>query len=74
MDCENNDVALGRLFPGPRDGAWAKIGDKINQCLWTSGIGHDYGMTRVYQMAAERAGYGTSTYKPYFHGQSPFFG
>jgi hypothetical protein len=38
---ENNDIALGRLLPGPRDGAWAKIGDKISQCLRASGIGHD---------------------------------
>ncbi len=63
---ENNDVALGRLLPGPRDGAWTKISDEISQCLRTSGIGYNYGMTSGYQMAAERARYVTGTYKPTF--------
>ena len=43
---ENNDVALGCLLPGPRDGAWTKISDKISQCLRTSRIGYDNGMTQ----------------------------
>jgi hypothetical protein len=46
MYSENNDVALGCLFPSPGDGAWTKISDKMSQCLWTSGIGYNYGMTR----------------------------
>ena len=62
---ENNEVALGRLFLAPRDGAGAEIGDEISQCRRTSGIGYNYGVTSVYQMAAERAGYSTGTYKSY---------
>jgi hypothetical protein len=74
MYSENNDVALGRLFPGPRDGAQTEVSDKLSQCLRTSGIGYNYGMTSVYQMVAEGTRYGTGTYKTYFHDQSPFFG
>jgi hypothetical protein len=57
MYSENNDVAFGRLFPGPRDGAWTKINDKMSQCVWTSGIGYNYGMTSGYQVTADRACY-----------------
>jgi hypothetical protein len=70
----NNEVALGRLLFDSRDGARAKLGDKISQCLRTSGIGYDYGMTSVYQMAAERTGYVAGTDKSYFLDESPFFG
>src|SRR5580692_9654189 len=45
MSGENNDVALGRLIPGPRDGAWTEISDKLSQCLRTSGIGYNYAVT-----------------------------
>jgi len=55
MDSENNDVALGRLLPGPRDGAWTKISDKTSQCRRTAGIGYNYGVTSIYQVTAERA-------------------
>jgi hypothetical protein len=67
MDGENNDVALGRLLPGPCDGARTEIGDEIGQCRRTPGIGYNYGVTSVYQMAANRTRYVTSTYKPYFY-------
>jgi hypothetical protein len=30
MDSKNNDVALGRLLPGDRDGARTEISDKIS--------------------------------------------
>jgi hypothetical protein len=53
MDSENNGVALGRLFHGPRDGARTEISDKISQCVWTSGIGHNYSMTSGYQVTAD---------------------
>jgi hypothetical protein len=48
MYSENNDVALGRLFPGPCDGTCTEIGDEISQCLRTSGIRYNYRVTRVY--------------------------
>jgi hypothetical protein len=70
---ENNDFALRCLFFGPRGGIWTKIGHEITQRLRASGVGYDYGMTGVYQMAAERASYVTRTYKSYFHNHSPFF-
>ena len=63
---KNNDVAFGRLLLGPRDGAWTEISDKISQCLRTSGVGYNYGVTSGYQMAAERACYVTGTIKPIF--------
>src|SRR5580698_6238028 len=71
MYSENNDVAPGRLLPGPRDGARTEIGNKNSQRLRTSGIGYNYGMTSGYQVTTKRAGYGTGAYKPYFHRQSP---
>jgi hypothetical protein len=71
---ENNHVALGRLFPGPRNGAGTKISDKISQCLRTSGIRYNYGVARVYQVTAKRACNVPGSYKSYFHDQSPFFG
>jgi len=37
MYSENNDVALGCLFPGPSDGAGTKISDKMSQCRRTVG-------------------------------------
>jgi hypothetical protein len=67
MYSEYSDVALGRLLPGPRDGAWTEVGNKLSQRLWTSRIGYNNGMTSGYQMAAERTRYLTGTYKPYFH-------
>jgi hypothetical protein len=69
---ENDDVALGRLLPGTCDGSWAKIGNKISQCLRPSGIGYDYGMTRDDQVATDRTRNFACTYKSYFHDQSPF--
>ena len=48
MRSENDDVALGRLLPGPCDGARTEFGDKISQCRRTPGIGYYYGVTRVY--------------------------
>ena len=66
MGSENDDVALGSLLFRPGDCARTEIGDKISQCLWTSRIGYNYGMTSGYQMAAERTRYVTGTYKPYF--------
>jgi hypothetical protein len=71
MDSENNDVALGRLFRGSCDGAWTEIGDEISQCLRTSGIGYNYGMTSVYQVTAERACYVPGSQKTYFHNPPP---
>jgi hypothetical protein len=71
---ENNDVARSRLLPGPGDGAWTNISDKISQCLRTSGIGYDHGMTSADQMAAERTRYSTGAYKTYSHDRSPVFG
>jgi len=54
MHSENNHVALGCLLPGPCDGTWTEIGDKISQCRRASGIGYNYGVTSLYQMEAER--------------------
>src|SRR5580658_7346203 len=71
MYSENNDVALGRLFLGPRDGAGTKISDKISQCLRTSGIRYNYGVTRVYQVTAKRACYVPGSQKTYFHNLPP---
>jgi hypothetical protein len=67
MYSENNDVALGRLLPGPRDGARVEISDKTSQRRRPSGIGYNYGVTSIYQMAAERACYATGAYESYFH-------
>jgi hypothetical protein len=69
---KNNDVALGCLMLRPGDGAWTEISDKISQCLRTSGIGYNDGVTSVDQVTAESTRYFTSTYKPYFHHESPF--
>ena len=74
MYSENNDVALGRLLSSPRDGAWTKISDKMSQGLRTSGIGHNYSVTSVYQVMAERTSYIPGSYKSYLHDQSPFIG
>ena len=57
MRGKNNDVALGCLLLRPSDGAWTEISDKISQCLRTSGIGYDDGVTSRYQMTAKRASY-----------------
>jgi hypothetical protein len=73
MRGENNDVALGCLLLRPSDRVWAKIGDKLSQCLRTSGIGYNHCMTSGYQMAAKRTCNDTCAYKPYSHDQSPFF-
>jgi hypothetical protein len=62
MYSENNDVALGRLLPGPRDGARAEISGKTSQRRRPSGIGYNYGVTSICQMAAERACYATGAY------------
>ena len=55
MYSENNDIAFGCLLLRPCDGAWTEIGDKISQCLRTSGIGYNDGMTSGYQVTTERA-------------------
>jgi hypothetical protein len=47
----NNDIALGCLFLRPGDGAWAEIGDKLSQCLRTSGVGYNHFVTGDDQMA-----------------------
>ena len=72
MDSENNGVALDRLLPGTCDGAGAEIGDEISQCLRTSGIGHNYSVTSVYQVMTERTSYIPGAYESYFHNLSPF--
>jgi hypothetical protein len=74
MYSENNDVALDRLLPGSRDGAWTKVSDKSSQCLRTSGVGHDHVMTSGDEMTAECTRYLTGTNKTYFHDQSLFCG
>jgi hypothetical protein len=71
---KNDDVALGSLLFRSGDCARTEISDKISQRLRTSGIGYNYGVTSIYQMAAEGTRYVAGTYKPYFHDQSPFFG
>jgi hypothetical protein len=73
MRGENDYVAGGSLLLRPSDRVWTKISDKISQCLRTSGIGYNHGMTSGYQMAAKRTCNGTGAYKPYSHDQSPFF-
>ena len=67
MRGKNDDVALGSLLLRPGDGAWTEISDKISQCLRTSGIGYNYGVTSGYQMTAKRGRYVTGAYKSYFH-------
>ncbi len=57
MHSKDNDVALGRLLPGPCDSARTEISDKIGQRGRTSGIGCNYGVTGIYQVTAERACY-----------------
>ena len=64
---KNNDVALGRLLFRASDGAWAKISDKFSQRLRTSGVGCDYGVTGVNQMAARSYPLRYGTYKTQFH-------
>jgi hypothetical protein len=72
MSGENNDVALGRLLPGPCDGAWTEIGGKISQCLRTSGIGYNYGVTSDDQVTADRTRYVPGSQETYFHNPPPF--
>jgi hypothetical protein len=67
MYSENNDVAFGCLLLRPGHGTWTEISDKISQRLRASGIGYNYGVTSIYQMAAKRACYVPGTYKPYLH-------
>src|SRR5580698_7133825 len=69
---KNDDIALGCLLLRAGDGARTKIIDKISQCLRTSGIGYNNGVTSVDQVTTESTCYFTSTYKPYFHDESPF--
>ena len=45
MRGKNDDIALGSLLLRPSDRVWTEISDKIHQCLRTSGIGYDYGVT-----------------------------
>src|SRR5215469_7718607 len=71
MYSENDDVALGRLLPGPCDGAWAEIGDEISQCRRTSGTRYNYGVTSVHQVTGKRACYVPSSYKTDFHNPAP---
>ena len=71
MGSENNDVAFGRLLLRPGDGAWTEIGDKICQCLRTSGVGHNDVVPSVYQMTAECASDIPRSYKSYFHDSPP---
>jgi hypothetical protein len=71
---ENNDVAVGSLLLRPSDRLWTEISDKTSQCLRTSGIGYNCGMTSGYQMADERTCYGAGAYKTYSRDRSPFFG
>jgi hypothetical protein len=52
---------------GPRAGARAQFSDEFAQRLRASGVGYDYGMTRIYQMAADCARYVAGAYKSYFH-------
>ena len=74
MYSENNDVARGRLLPGPCDGARTMFSHKICQCLRTPGIRYKDGMTSGDQMAAESACYGTASIKPAFINRLPFSG
>src|ERR1700679_3817610 len=69
---ENDDVALDCLLLRAGDGAWTEISDKISQCLRTSGIGYNDGVTSVEQVTAERTCYGPCSNKSYFHDESPF--
>jgi hypothetical protein len=69
---KNDDVALGCLLLRAGAGAWTEISDKISQCLRTSGIGYNDGVTSVDQVTTESTRYFTSTYKSYFHDESPF--
>src|ERR1700734_4080316 len=68
---ENNYIALCCLLLRAGDSAWTEISDKISQCLRTSGIGYNDGVTSVDQVTTESTRYFTSTYKPYFHDESP---
>src|SRR5580693_1111220 len=71
MCSKNNDVTFGRLLFCAGDGAWTKAGDKISQCLRTSGIGYDDGVTSVDQVTTECACHVPGSNKSYFHDQSP---
>jgi hypothetical protein len=68
---ENDDVALGYLLLRAGDSAWTEISEKISQCPRTSGIGYNDGVTSIDQVTTESTRYFTSTYKPYFHDESP---
>src|SRR5580704_1043224 len=72
MRGKKDDVALGCLLLRAGDGAWTETSDKISQCLRTSGIGYNDGVTSVDQVTTESPRYFTSTYKPHFHDESPF--
>lgn len=63
---ENDDVALGRLIPGPRSGAWPEISDEISQSLRSSGVRDNDAMTSGEQMAADGARYLSGPDKSYF--------
>src|ERR1700734_1010932 len=69
---ENNYIALCCLLLRAGDGAWTEISNKFSQCLRTSGIGYNDGVTSVDQVTTESTSYFTSTYEPYFHDESPF--